>query len=381
MEISPGLAATLADAVYGVREQGNVRRAVARQIGSPEVLEDVFDVSGAAVAGMSGGRLLGAKSGFGMVLRGRGPLEGHMAVVTRGTETQQDWLSNANVAYDTGPGGFPVHAGFSRLYASMKDDVNASMRGKDPSHIHIVGHSLGGAVANLFAAQFKLENRGDVHLYTFGAPRPGHGAFSRFMTSELDATHHRRVYCGADPVPMVPTWPFMHAPIDMPGLRSPHGGSLMSIEAHRIPSYRNALYGYTWREMQAAQGETSFNDTFEYWIGKAQSPSFGMMSSGLIWALGRALRALFRALSVGLVLVGIPTLTAIDRLAGLMFGAAQRSSETEQNLMQVVAGFGRFLGYAAIDGINLSAALLSHIFTSVYQVLARLARGALNAPA
>ncbi|PWR01550.1 hypothetical protein DKT77_15530 [Meridianimarinicoccus roseus] len=381
MELTPGLAATLADAVYGVREQQNVRRAVARQIGSPDVLEDAFDVSGAAVAGMSGGRLLGAKSGFGMVLHGRGPLEGHVAIVTRGTETQQDWLSNANVAYETGPGGFPVHAGFCRLYASMKEDVAAALRRRNPSHIHVVGHSLGGAVANLFACQYTLENRGDVHLYTFGAPRPGHGAFSRFLTSELGAERHRRVFCGADPVPMVPTWPFMHAPMETPGLRSPHGGSLMSIEAHRIPSYRNALDGYSWREMQAAQGETPFNDTFEYWIGQAMNPSFGMMSAGLLWALGRALRALFRVLSVGLVLVGIPTLTALDRLATLAFGAARRSGEMEQNLLQVVAGFARFLGYAAVDGVNLSAALLSHVFTAVFDVLARLARGAIDRPA
>lgn len=381
MDLTPGLAATLADAVYGVRDSGDVRRGVARQIGSPDVLEEHFDVSGASIAGMSGGRLFGAKSGFGMVLHGHGALEGHVAIVTRGTETQQDWLSNANVAYDIGPGGFPVHAGFNRVHDSMANEVDAALRGRDPSHLHIVGHSLGGAVANLFACRYALENRGDVHLYTFGAPRPGHGALARFLTSELGPDRHRRVYCGADPVPMVPTWPFMHAPMDLPGLRSPHGGSLMSIVAHRIPSYRSALDGYGWREMQAAQGQTPFNDTFEYWIRQAADPSFGMMSAGLLWALGRALRALFRAASVGLVLAGIPTLTAIDRLATLVFGAARDSVQVRQDLGQVVAGFGRFLGYAALDGLTLTAALVSHVFTAVYRVLARLAVGAMGAPA
>lgn len=380
MELSPGLAATLADAVYGVREQAHVRRAVARQIGSPDVLEESFDVAGASVTGLSGGQMMGGTSGFGMVLQGRGPREGHLALVTRGTETQQDWLSNANVAYQPGPGGFPVHAGFFRVYASMREQVAAALRGRNPSHIHVIGHSLGGAVANLFACQYKLENRGDVHLYTFGAPRAGHGEFARYMTGAFGTQRHRRVYCGADPVVMVPTWPFMHAPMEQPGLRSPHGGSLMSVVAHRIPSYRTALDHYSWAEMQAAQGETPYNDTFEYWIAQAANPSFGLMSAGLLWALGRALRALFRSLSVGMVLVGIPSLTAIDRLASMAHSAARGSPELEQNLLQVIAGFARFLGYAVVDGISLTAGLLSHMLQSVYRVLGRLAHAAIGAP-
>jgi hypothetical protein len=377
MELTPGLAATLADAVYGVREQTDIRRSVARQIGSPDALADAFDVAGAAVAGVSGASALGAKSGFGMVLHGRGPYAGDIAIVARGTESRQDWLSNANVAYQPGPGGFPVHAGFCRVYGSMRDEIGKSLCGRTPTNIHIVGHSLGGAIASLFACQYTLEKRANVQLYTFGAPRAGHGEFSRYLTSALGATRHRRVQCPADPVPLIPTWPFMHAPMETPGLRSPHGGDLVSIVAHRMPSYRNALDSYSWSQMQAMQGQTAYNDTFEYWMGQAMGPSSGMMSAGLLMALGRALRALVRTAMLGTVLVGIPTLTAIDRLAVTMHSAARDSTGFEQNLMQVLGGFARFLGYAAIDGMTLTSGLLAHILNSVYTVLARSARAAL----
>jgi len=381
MELSPGLAATLADGVYGVIDRRNVRQAVAAQIGNLDTLDDAFDVSGATVAGVSGGAMLGRKTGFGMVLQGKGRQDGNVAVVVRGTDTLSDWLSNANVAYDTGPGGFPVHAGFCRIYESMRDDITAALRGRNPSQIHVVGHSLGGAVANLFAAQFLEEKRGDVRLYTFGAPRPGHGAFARYLSAELSQSQLRRVYCAADPVQLVPTWPFMHAPLMQPGLRSPHGGSLMSIEAHRIPSYRNALDTYSWRQMQAAQVGTNYCDSFEFWISQAMGHGPAVMSATVFWALSRALNALFRTIAVGLVLVGIPTLSAIDRLAAMAFSAAQRSPEVKQNLLQVLMGFGRFLGYAIVDGISLTAALISHVLASVYGVLARLAQAALARPA
>lgn len=381
MELTPGLAATLADGVYGVLDRDNIRQALAAQLGTLNALDDAFDVSGAYVTGVTGGGIAGKITGFGMILPGTGRQAGNVAVVVRGTQTLSDWLSNLNVAYDAGPGGFPVHAGFQRVYGSMRTGVEQALRGRNPGQIHIVGHSLGGAIANLFAAQFLLEQRADVRLYTFGAPRPGHGALARYLGAHLDSQHLRRVYCAADPVQLVPTWPFMHAPVQSPGLRSPHGGSLMSIEAHRIPSYRNALYRYSWSEMQAAQSATAYQDTFEYWIAQAMGSGPAVMSASVLWALGRALNALYRSLAIGVVLAGIPSLTAIDRLAVLLFRASEQSPEAKQNLMQVIAGFGRFLGYAVLDGVSLTVGLIAHILGAVYRMIGQMAQAALARPA
>ncbi|KAH7231464.1 Alpha/Beta hydrolase protein [Fusarium solani] len=67
--------------------------------------------------------------------------------------------------------------------------------------IAITGHSLGGAIASLAAAE--LRNNGyNVDLYTFGAPRVGDDALSTYITNQAGGNY--RVTHYNDPVPRVP---------------------------------------------------------------------------------------------------------------------------------------------------------------------------------
>src|SRR6056297_3009578 len=106
--ITPTIASTLADAVYGIREVADVRQGTAERLGAVtpglegpqptgavETFES-FDLSGSAVAGRSGAGMFASKTGFGMVVPGKGKHSGDIAVVCRGTAINQDWLSNLN---------------------------------------------------------------------------------------------------------------------------------------------------------------------------------------------------------------------------------------------------------------------------------------------
>jgi hypothetical protein len=67
------------------------------------------------------------------------------------------------------------------------------------------GHSLGGTVAMLAAAQFGelIGTRALVSAYTFGAPKPGDQAFARWYNAVV--TNSVRVINKNDPVPHTPT--------------------------------------------------------------------------------------------------------------------------------------------------------------------------------
>lgn len=54
-----------------------------------------------------------------------------------------------------------------------------------------VGHSLGGAIAMLAAAQLRLEHDFQIDLYSFGAPRLGNDHLSRFINEQDEGGNYR----------------------------------------------------------------------------------------------------------------------------------------------------------------------------------------------
>jgi pimeloyl-ACP methyl ester carboxylesterase len=67
--------------------------------------------------------------------------------------------------------------------------------------IVVTGHSLGGAVATLAAAQLRSEGW-VVSLYSYGAPRVGGRALSAFISGQVGGNY--RVTHRNDPVPKLP---------------------------------------------------------------------------------------------------------------------------------------------------------------------------------
>ena len=70
-----------------------------------------------------------------------------------------------------------------------------------PRCIHCVGHSLGGAIAQL-TALWAQERGIPAKLYTFGSPRV---VVEHFVPSAASNIKNYRVIHGADPVPYIPT--------------------------------------------------------------------------------------------------------------------------------------------------------------------------------
>ncbi|HEX4888454.1 MAG TPA: lipase family protein, partial [Luteibaculaceae bacterium] len=160
------------------------------------------------LAGRSGLFNIDLLSGFGFVAHGTGSRANELVLVTRGTNFQHnkfDLATNANIGYGIGPRGNVVHRGFLKTFKSYQSQLVSFVSqggAKRPSTIHCMGHSLGGALANLNACM--LRNAGfNVCLYTIGAPRVGIVSYAQDITKQIAPGQIRRIANPCDPVPMV----------------------------------------------------------------------------------------------------------------------------------------------------------------------------------
>jgi len=59
------------------------------------------------------------------------------------------------------------------------------------TELHVTGHSLGGAVATIAAAELQNLTKLDVKLTTFGSPRVGKSLYS-CLTNIIQCTHLKK---------------------------------------------------------------------------------------------------------------------------------------------------------------------------------------------
>lgn len=150
-------------------------------------------------------------------------------VAFRGTDDVRDWLANLNIDRVDRCGG-QVHQGFHKAEQSLAERVLEELPATD-SRVWITGHSLGGALATLFAYRLQKSGRDVAGLYTFGAPRVGCRCFARQHNWLLNDRHFR-VLNNSDAVPRVPL-PF----------RFRHCGQQVLINRHaKLMVQPNVLY-------------------------------------------------------------------------------------------------------------------------------------------
>ncbi|GAB4373438.1 MAG: hypothetical protein Kow00121_16690 [Elainellaceae cyanobacterium] len=111
--------------------------------------------------------------------------EANNIILFRGTSSPKEWMANfqsrqSNYVKSRTVQG-RVHRGFLRLYNRLPRQVQQAANTLDPSlPCFIAGHSLGGALATLAAADLAYNYpmlKDQIRLYSYGAPRVGNQAF------------------------------------------------------------------------------------------------------------------------------------------------------------------------------------------------------------
>ncbi|CCN37370.1 conserved hypothetical protein [Vibrio nigripulchritudo MADA3029] len=369
--LSPKLASRIAEVPYMVFA-GNTRV-------SPYIKKQfTFDMDSHVFKGSTGGFLgVGSMtSNFAVAGIGKSDYSGHLVISFRGTEKNAgDILADGNIGLKGSYSGQSVHAGFANLFTSIQPQLVkllSSMK-TAPKVIHCVGHSLGGAIASLAADWIKARYSLPVHLYTFGAPRVGLKAYSmRDVDKSYRCTH------GADPVTMIPLWPFMHAGNEyrLDGSSGiyfcTHGLSVGST-----PGYVNTANSEGWSLLKKRSTE---------YIDKRVVLSYhrrreAVFNPSWIQKILSAILTLLRDSGFAhVVQIGalMPGLTAWDMLARTMSKIAKLKESFDDRVKGIIGHINVMSGNPAINISSISYAAIKWSFSRLIKKLYAMARSAIN---
>lgn len=164
---------------------------------------------------------------YGYIARSTGNPRKYILAI-RGTETLAEWildLAAIPVFFSAAPDAGLVALGFLSIYQTFTFiDLTGAAKtlntvvtelaatGAGIEEFLVLGHSLGGALATLAAAELAMVNPGNVQskvvIYTFASPRVG---LLDFASSFADAVPTSfRIWNTMDIVPQVPPFPFIH---------------------------------------------------------------------------------------------------------------------------------------------------------------------------
>ncbi len=338
-------AAIIANEVYAVRTN-DIEKAIKLSRNGLGLQGDFKIAEHGGFHGVSGALVFRSKTGFGYVAEGQGKRQGEVLIAIRGTVPSiQDIATDLNIGVQIGPSGWPVHAGFNETFNSFKSDLKDYFRNKNPSHVHCVGHSLGGALATL-TADFLTENKiAGVSLYTFGSPRTGVLGFSHQLTRKIKAENIYRVHHTADPVSMIPIFPFSHIPVSTSDISLAWPGGLVSPSAHSMEHYMSSVNNVNWDGLRSSSLSMENSDQIGKWLDSAASQNMLMYSAKFLWMLSKALSWLIN--KVAGVVIGtalVVTATLVDKLAWILKQGALASIEVAGYVESLMGKILQFLG-------------------------------------
>lgn len=157
----------------------------------------------------------------------------------RGTENESEWLEDFDaLAVPNQYGEGLVHAGFQEQANRLRDNV-LELCPSTSGQLWITGHSLGAALAVLFASYLSYLLDLEPLVYTFAGPRVGWANFAGFYNRRAPSTF--RVVNIWDIVPHLPSVVGGYAHVG--NVAQIDGGFEDAHNAHSLDSYERGLKG------------------------------------------------------------------------------------------------------------------------------------------
>lgn len=369
--LSPTATAQAAQAIYSIRLKDDVVAGFKNTS-----IKDEFTLENSArFKGKSG--IFRSESGFGVLGKGTGSRQGEAVIITRGTKSGADWFSNANIKTTMSSNNKSVHKGFNIIFNSFKNDLEIQLREMNPTRVHCIGHSLGGALATLIAEWVEVKGLGSPHIYTFGSPRVGNHGFSESMTFNLGADRINRAYHKTDIVPMIPVWPYMHNPL--PGLscfiNSP--GDHPGGEYHAMKHYITSVKGHKdWSSLRKRQPKINIERQVENWLD-SDSPlslvgnTIAMINAAILYVIKKLALA-------GLQFVIGEAVNIIDVLANFLAKAARATKETGKLVGNLLKRILKATGKVVTDVKNITYNFVKWVLESLAIALHQTAKMAVG---
>jgi len=379
--LKPSNAAYAADAIYKIRTNNEADDGIR---GLNNTFKDKFVFgSGGTFKGKSGGHIIQSSSGFGAIARGVGAYENQALIAIRGTHVGMfnwfDVITDLNIGMRMSSSGNMIHAGFDKTFKSFKDQIRENFTGYNPSQVHIVGHSLGGALATLTADWMSASKISNPSVYTFGSPRVGSESFARNFTHRVGEENIHRVYHKSDPISMIPLWPFMHVPLPGSDYFIDDREMVPYGKMHAMDKYSMSVKSaVNWSSLTDARVKVKNDSKIEKWL---ESDSVVATVAGPFFMIGEAILYILKKVMKGVAITlqaGLSTaLTALDIVAMAFHKAAKGAKEAAGLIKRLMMKILKVLGFAVTVTSNLTLDFIKWVLTSLTRSIYNGARQAL----
>ena len=377
--ITPTVAAELANEVYKVRHDKTLKGFLSNKIFTANPKNKT------ALKAEIGGRIINVSDGFAVCARGGKEHETDLFLIFRGTDRAADYFTDARIGVERSVTGIPVHMGFNQVFKSLLTQLRTfvTLNRTGITRIICIGHSLGGAIATLAAEWVKSHTALTVQLYTFGCPRVGFDFFSTIVTTKLKATNIYRVYNESDPVPMVPVFPFTHAPtLPGQGYVVTSTGAMLSFSAHYMKTYIEMVKQQTWDKLKRPCPLSSSEQAIQRWLASDAPVSplnpqtWAFINAGLQWVLQSIMSGAIMVLQLSVMSL----FTLADKIAWILLKGIDLAKEASVWVLRLMRKIMQVLGMKIVKSVeqltrSFMRAILERLMRKITEEAARAVRG------
>ena len=380
--LNPLLTAELASGVYALTKTDSIDAAIV-ELNRKFGVAFTFSEETLLKAKTGGPWFIKCQTAFGFTLLGKGQLKGHAFFIFRGTQYLADWLTNLNITASRSSSGQPVHDGFNMSFNTMLPKLAEFMNVVNKSnitHIHCIGHSLGGALATLCADWIQSAHNRKPYIYTYGSPRVGLYGFSSLVTRNLGAERIFRAYHKTDIVPCIPIWPYMHTPNSGQDYFLPSPGLVPMAEYHGMNHYIESVRNKSWSALAALRSEQKSDAGVLQWL-KSNSPVaitipvLEWLNQAVIYVLKKCLNGAAWLISEGFA----NSFTLMDQLAFILNKGIDLSESVSAIVLDLIRKIMTILGMKkTLKAIDLTRDFIRYILLSLQRKVNQFTQGVLN---
>ena len=335
---------------------------------------------------------LKSQTGMGLTAFGKGAgYKGHAFIVFRGTNKKfaADILTDVSVGITQRSSyGHPIHNGFADSFNSMKNQIDPFLvecSKRNIQHLHIIGHSLGGALATLCTEYAKSKHPTlAVKCYTFGSPRVGLKSFSDEFTRKIKPENIYRAYHRTDLIPCIPCWPFMHVPT-VTGANYdyflPSAGNFAALAAHDMELYKKSVEDKNWPTLRGLRYENLQPTEIEPWLNNKSPISFTptnleYLDKAINYVLLKVAKGIGTAVGAGLT----GSFTLLDQLAYILRKGIDLTKHLSTLVLSLLRKIAELLGMRkVIEAADATLAFIRNLFQRLHRKVSEQAQKILDA--
>ena len=363
----------MAQDIYRINKSKAVQKTFA-----DDYVEELSFGSHSVANGTTGGTFIRKETSIAIFAKGKRDYDGHVFLIFRGTDKLLDWITDFNIGTRTTHAGLAAHAGFVRAFADLEQAITNFMPEiAKAKSVHIIGHSLGGALASLAVERIAdgRPRKKSIFLYTFGAPRVGTLEFAKHLEGLLGAENIYRVYHNCDPVPMIPTWPFFHCALSDRGYHLLH-----PARVHAGAGYVKSMNeSNSWPLLHAYSHMKYTERSIQHFLLSDKPVT---LTNATIFLFSEALSWVIASVAKGMALTlggGLATMWSVfDRLAYLLKSEAELDEHQDSWAMRLLKKLCTVLGLRHSKNADFSHSFIRTILTTFYHRTIDIVRSAMR---